>query len=94
LWFRQGAKGPRCAGSIARGFLRTAVAALAATFILVGPVYSQTGRASYSIEGKLIDPSDSAVPRARVVLRGPAGEQVRETAIDGGFQFIVLAPAR
>lgn len=94
LWIRQGTKGHRCAHSIARRFLRTAVAALAATFILVGPVYPQTRRASYSIEGKLIDPSDSAVPRARIVLRGTAGEQVRETAFDGGFQFILLAPGR
>ena len=67
---------------------------LATSFIAAGSSYSQTGKGSYSIEGKLIDPSDSAVPKARVVLRGPTGEQVRETAIDGGFRFMALAPGR
>jgi len=71
--------------SIARHLLLTAV--LTTTFVLVGPVYSQTGRSTYRIQGKLIDPSDSAVPGARMVLRGPAGEQVRETSNDGSFQF-------
>ncbi|MBZ5566095.1 MAG: TonB-dependent receptor [Acidobacteriia bacterium] len=80
-------------GSIAKRFLQTA-AALAATLVLVGPVYAQTGRASYSIEGKLIDPSNSAVPGARVMLRGPAADQVCESSIDGGFRFDSLAPGR
>jgi hypothetical protein len=80
--------------SIPRPLLRTVVAVLAATCIVVAPVHAQTGRSTYRIEGKLMDPSDSAVPGARVVLRGPAGEQVRETANDGGFQFISLSPGR
>jgi len=70
------------------------VAVLAATFVLTLAAYSQTGRSTYRIEGKLIDPSDSAVPKARVVLQGPAGEQIRETANDGGFQFTALSPGR
>jgi len=74
-------------------FLRAAVAAVIVTFIFIGSAYSQTIRGS-SIEGKLIDPSDSAVPGARMVLNGPGGERVAETAIDGSFQFIGLAPGR
>ncbi len=80
--------------SFTRRLVRAAVAVLTATFVLGGPVCSQTGRNTYSIEGKLIDPSDSAVPKARVVLLGPAGEQVRETANDGGFQFTALRSGR
>ncbi len=75
-------------------FLRAAVAVVTVTFVLIGFAYPQTGRGPYSIRGKLIDPSDSAVPRAPVVLKGPGGEQVLETAIDGGFQFIGLTPGR
>jgi len=80
--------------SIARRSLLTTVAVLTTTFVLVGPIYSQTRRSTYSIEGKLIDPSDSAVLGARIVLRGPAGEQIRQTANDGGFQFTAISPGR
>ena len=93
LWFRRNTKAHRRADSLAR-LLSSLVVALVISFIAVGSVYSQTRTASYSIQGKLIDPSDSAVPRARIVLLGPAGEQVRETAIDGGFRFIALVPGR
>jgi len=93
-WLRQSARSQRSAKSIARTFLHTAVAVLAASFLVKGAVYSQTGKATYSIEGRLIDPSDSAVPKARVVLTGPAGEQVVETALDGNFRFIAIAPGR
>lgn len=92
FWQKPAFDPPRTPGP--GGFLQTAVAVLAVAFVLFGPVYSQTRKASYGIEGKLIDPSDSAVAKARIVLVGPAGEQVRETSIDGGFQFFELAPGQ
>jgi hypothetical protein len=73
LWFRQSTNAHRRADSLARGFLSSLIVALVTFFITAGSTYSQTGRATYSIEGKLIDPSESAVPKARVVLRGVAG---------------------
>jgi len=91
---RQLTKGHRRTDFLASRVLRNLVAVLAAALIVAGPVYSQTGRTSFGIQGKLIDPSDSAVHGTRVVLRGPGGEQACETAIDGSFQFLGLAPGR
>src|SRR5262245_47286414 len=79
---------------IPRHSLQIVVAAMVATLILVAAVHAQTSKTNHRIEGKLMDPSDSAVPRARVLLQAPEGEHVRETSMDGSFQFLGLTPGR
>ncbi|MEW5979273.1 MAG: TonB-dependent receptor [Acidobacteriota bacterium] len=71
-----------------------AAAAVAAILLLRASAYPQPGKAGHRIEGKLVDPSNSAVPRARLVLRGPSGNQACESSGDGSFQFLGLLPGR
>jgi hypothetical protein len=84
-------EGHQSAGLIARLVLYVAGTALFAIFILLSPLHPQARKGNYRLEGKLMDPSDSAVPGAQLLLRGPAGEQVRETGADGSFQFLSLS---
>src|ERR1043165_2543257 len=75
-------------------FISTFVRTVSILFLAVSPTFSQSLGNAGTIEGTVIDPSGSVIPKARILLRNSVSgyQQSTSSAGDGTFRLSNIPP--